>query len=158
MTRMPAVAVEMHTGWSSSSHEQKGIKQCKLSIISLSHRSPWTNEYVPQLPDGTKPSPRLRVLEEQANDAFSIYREMYYEGTGISSVYLWDLDDPNASNAGSSGTSSFAGVVLLKKTAPGGAKNGGEGTWDSIHVFEVSERSRTGNYKLTSTVSLSPPM
>jgi len=109
-------------------------------------RSPWTNDYVPELPDGTKPSARLRVLEQAANDAFSIYREMYYEGTGVSSVYLWDLEDGS--------TSSFAGVVLLKKTTGQAGGDGTNGAWDSIHVFEVAERSRVGNYKLTSTVML----
>lgn len=64
---------------------------------------------------------------------------MYYEGSGISSVYLWDLDEAN----------SFAGVVLLKKTTQSGDSTG---TWDSIHVFETAERSRQGTYKLTSTV------
>lgn len=29
-----------------------------------------------------------------------------------------------------------------------------EGTWDSIHVFEAIDRSRTAHYKLTSTVIL----
>lgn len=29
------------------------------------------------------------------------------------------------------------------------------GEWDSIHVFEASERGRTSNYRLTSTVILS---
>lgn len=29
------------------------------------------------------------------------------------------------------------------------------GVWDSIHVFEASERGRTSNYRLTSTVILS---
>lgn len=30
-----------------------------------------------------------------------------------------------------------------------------QGVWDSIHVFEASERGRTTNYRLTSTVILS---
>jgi hypothetical protein len=59
----------------------------------------------------------------------------YYEG-GVSSVYLWDLDDGG-----------FAGVVLLKKSIPCGS-------WDSIHVFEAAERGRQAHYKLTSTVML----
>lgn len=50
------------------------------------------------------PSVKLRKLEISANEAFDTYREMYYEG-GVSSVYLWDLDDGG-----------FAGVVLLKKS------------------------------------------
>lgn len=41
-------------------------------------------------------------MEMKANDAFDIYRDLYYEG-GVSSVYFWNLDD------------GFAGVVLLKK-------------------------------------------
>ena len=115
-------------------------------------RSPWTNEYTPSLPDGTRPSQRLRVLEQVANDAFSIYREQYYEGSGISSVYLWDVEDLHnpSGGSGSSSSSSFAGVVLLKKQVADTA------SWDSIHVFEVAERSRVGTYKLTSTVSSFP--
>lgn len=48
------------------------------------------------------PSERVRKLEVAANEAFDVYRELYYEG-GVGSVYFWDLDD------------GFAGVVLLKK-------------------------------------------
>jgi capping protein beta len=44
----------------------------------------------------------VRKLEVAANEAFDVYRELYYEG-GVGSVYFWDLDD------------GFAGVVLLKK-------------------------------------------
>lgn len=48
------------------------------------------------------PSERVRKLEVAANEAFDVYRELYYEG-GVGSVYFWDLDD------------GFAGVILLKK-------------------------------------------
>lgn len=44
-------------------------------------------------------------MEIKANEAFDVYRELYYEG-GVSSVYFWNLDD------------GFAGVVLLKKCEP----------------------------------------
>ncbi|KAF7515440.1 hypothetical protein G7054_g14565 [Neopestalotiopsis clavispora] len=44
-------------------------------------------------------------MEVKANEAFDVYRELYYEG-GVSSVYFWNLDD------------GFAGVVLLKKVQP----------------------------------------
>ncbi|KAG8874518.1 F-actin-capping protein subunit beta [Tulasnella sp. 331] len=108
---------------------------CDYNRDGESYRSPWSNEYDPPLEDGTVPSAKLRKLEIQANEAFDAYREMYYEGGGVSSVFLWDLEDGG-----------FAGVVLLKK-AP-------TGSWDSIHVFETSERGRTAHYKLTSTVML----
>jgi len=77
---------------------------CDYNRDGQSYRSPWSNEYDPPLPDGTIPSAKLRKLEVQANEAFDAYREMYYEGGGVSSVYLWDLDDGG-----------FAGVVLMKK-------------------------------------------
>ena len=90
-------------------------------LTNIRARSPWSNEYDPPLEDGTIPTPKLRKLEITANEAFDTYREMYvqklltsqlhlipgddryFEG-GVSSVYLWDLDDGG-----------FAGVVLLKK-------------------------------------------
>lgn len=52
-------------------------------------------------------------MEVKANEAFDVYRELYYEG-GVSSVYFWNLDD------------GFAGVVLLKK-----------GEWDTVVSFYV---------------------
>lgn len=54
-------------------------------------RSPWSNTYFPPLDDGAVPTEKLRKLEIDANMAFDQYREMYFEG-GVSSVYLWDLD------------------------------------------------------------------
>ena len=85
-----------------------GTLQCSSALASHGTddgtRSPWSNEYDPPLDDGTLPSPKLRKLEISANEAFDTYREMYFEG-GVSSVYLWDLDDGG-----------FAGVVLLKKS------------------------------------------
>ena len=68
------------------------------------------------------PSEKLRQMEIDANVAFAQYREMYYEG-GLSSVYLWDVDN------------GFAAVILIKKTGNGSNKI--KGCWDSIHVVEV---------------------
>lgn len=115
---------------------------CDYNRDGDSYRSPWSNEYDPPLDDGTVPSVRLRKLEIAANDAFDTYRGMYYEG-GISSVYLWDLDDGG-----------FAGVVLFKKVLTPTQPTESSGSWDSIHVFEASERGRQAHYKLTSTIML----
>lgn len=112
---------------------------CDYNRDGDSYRSPWSNEFDPPIADGTVPSAALRKLEVAANDAFDIYRDLYYEG-GVSSVYFWDLDD------------GFAGVVLLKKQTSGSSKN--DGGWDSIHVFEAVERGRSSQYKLTSTIML----
>jgi len=112
---------------------------CDYNRDGDSYRSPWSNEFDPPLDDGTVPSERVRKLEISANEAFDVYRELYYEG-GVGSVYFWDLDD------------GFAGVVLLKKAVSPGSKS--SGAWDSIHVFEATDRARTAHYKLTSTVIL----
>ncbi len=69
---------------------------------------------------GTRPSAPLRSLELKANDAFATYAKLYYDNA-LSSVYLWDLDsDPSslsgATVGGANAPSTFAGVVLLKKS------------------------------------------
>ncbi|KAK8150974.1 F-actin-capping protein subunit beta [Beauveria asiatica] len=139
---------------------------CDYNRDGDSYRSPWSNQFDPPLDgaaggggggggggtggvgpggsegagEGAIPSERVRKMEVKANEAFDVYRELYYEG-GVSSVYFWNLDD------------GFAGVVLLKKSSPPGGSS--DGVWDSIHVFEAIERGRTTHYKLTSTVILS---
>ncbi|KAH9856562.1 f-actin capping protein beta subunit [Lenzites betulinus] len=120
----------------------KDYLACDYNRDGDSYRSPWSNEYDPPLEDGTAPTPKLRKLEITANEAFDTYREMYYEG-GVSSVFLWDLDDGG-----------FAGVVLLKKILNATAPGEPSGSWDSIHVFEAAERGRQAHYKLTSTIML----
>ncbi|KAG9315013.1 hypothetical protein JVU11DRAFT_4124 [Chiua virens] len=137
---------------------------CDYNRDGDSYRSPWSNEYDPPLEDGTTPSVRLRKLEIAANEAFDTYRELYvvpaasasltwmispfaihhryYEG-GVSSVYLWELEDGG-----------FAGVVLLKKVMNASSPDEPSGSWDSVHVFETAERGRQAHYKLTSTVIL----
>ncbi|KAK6505453.1 F-actin-capping protein subunit beta [Arthrobotrys musiformis] len=112
---------------------------CDYNRDGDSYRSPWSNEFDPPLSDGTVPSEKVRKIEIAANQAFDVYRELYYEG-GVSSVYFWNLDD------------GFAGVVLLKKSSAATSRN--TGTWDSIHVFEALDRPRQAHYKLTSTVIL----
>ncbi|CCF55693.1 hypothetical protein KAFR_0A02570 [Kazachstania africana CBS 2517] len=111
-----------------------------------SFRSPWSNEYFPKLSDDVLmdspfPSESLRQLEILCNDSFDVYRDLYYEG-GVSSVYLWDLeDDENAED--------FAGVVLFKKS------NKSKNHWDSVHVVEVvSTNGNTFQYKVTTTIIL----
>ncbi|CAJ2500929.1 Uu.00g037820.m01.CDS01 [Anthostomella pinea] len=118
---------------------------CDYNRDGDSYRSPWSNEFDPPVDGGASsaaavPSDKVRRMEVRANEAFDVYRELYYEG-GVSSVYFWNLDD------------GFAGVVLLKKVATPGSSS--EGTWDSIHVFEAIDRARFTQYNLTSTVILS---
>lgn len=126
---------------------------CDYNRDGDSYRSPWSNKYFPvidslddELPPPF-PSNILRELEIKANDSFEIYKDLYYEGGGISSVYLWDVADDEEESPLESG---FAGVVLIKKET-----DDSTGKWDSIHVFEVTpETPSTSFYKLTSSVIL----
>jgi len=115
---------------------------CDYNRDGDSYRSPWTNKYDPPISGGASPSAKLRDLEVRCNEAFDIYRDLYFEG-GVSSVYCWDLDN------------GFASVILIKKSQDTTKKNQPmKGTWDSIHVVEVQDKGQNATYKLTSTVML----
>lgn len=122
---------------------------CDYNRDGDSYRSPWSNKYYPApLADDDEPPPYpsniLRQLEVKANESFDIYRDLYYDGAGASSVYLWDTEEEENLSAG------FAGVVLFKKETEDGS-----GKWDSIHVFEVEPQGLSSAvYKITSSVIL----
>eukprot|EP00484_Ammonia_sp_Unknown_P028182 CAMPEP_0197025426 /NCGR_PEP_ID=MMETSP1384-20130603/5773_1 /TAXON_ID=29189 /ORGANISM="Ammonia sp." /LENGTH=287 /DNA_ID=CAMNT_0042453955 /DNA_START=133 /DNA_END=996 /DNA_ORIENTATION=- len=126
---------------------------CDYNRDGDSYRSPWSNEYFPPISDadgGFKPSAKLRQLEVEANKVFDVYRHQYFEG-GVSSVFMWDLDES---------VGSFAACFCIQKDAQG-AKDmkGFKGAWSSVHVFEVNTAAQNQwNYKLTSTVLVSMPM
>ena len=115
---------------------------CDYNRDADSHRSPHSNEYNPSIEDGALPSDKLRKMEIAANAIFDVYRELYFAG-GVSSVYFWDLE------------TGFACAVLIQKDV--NASRGVEkGSWNSIHVVEVEEKSSSqAHYQLTSTIMLS---
>lgn len=120
---------------------------CDFNADGGSHRSPWSNAYIP--PRDSKdepfyPSARLRKLEELFNEVFDCYKTSYYGG-GVSSVYLWDLEE------------GFAGAFLIhKEVAESGERGVNKGAWDSIHILEVQEPANASSvhYLLTTTVLL----
>lgn len=130
---------------------QKEFLCCDYNRDIDSHRSPWSNKYVPalsaeDLAESPFPSEAVRAMEELANDSFDIYRDLYYEG-GVSSVYLWDLGDESNEGAAGAPLADFAGVVLLKK----GEKS--RSSWDAIHVFETLHEGQV-SYRVTTTIIL----
>eukprot|EP00931_Biecheleriopsis_adriatica_P075693 TRINITY_DN49496_c0_g1_i1.p1 TRINITY_DN49496_c0_g1~~TRINITY_DN49496_c0_g1_i1.p1 ORF type:complete len:317 (-),score=58.20 TRINITY_DN49496_c0_g1_i1:115-1029(-) len=127
---------------------------CDYNCQDSMHRSPWTNKYVPPPLGGDieeerlfRPSERLRRLESTFNEAFEAYTTSYYEG-GVSSVYLWDLDE------------GYAGAFVVHKQLPKGFGDHRSGVWDAVHVLEVRESTRESTssnyieYKLSSSVLL----
>ncbi|CAJ1449467.1 unnamed protein product [Effrenium voratum] len=115
-----------------------------------SHRSPWTDRYIPAPPGGDaeeerffRPPERLKRLEETFNEVFEAYATSYYEGC-VSSVYLWDLEE------------GYAGAFLIRKELSKVLGDGKTGVWDSVHVLEVREapNSHQVDFKLSSSVLL----
>lgn len=118
---------------------------CDYNRDGDSYRSPWSNKYDPPLEDGLKPPASLRELEMQANDVFTAYAQAYFTNP-VTSVYFWDLEG-----------GAFASCWLVKKELSGG-RFVKEGSWDSIHVVEVSEDPKNKSefkYKVTTTVMVS---
>lgn len=62
------------------------------------------------------------------------YREVYFTG-GVSSVYLWDLEDAGEGGGGSA-AGSFAGCFFILKRV-GEGEGGSVGSWESFHVVQV---------------------
>ena len=92
-------------------------------------------------------------MEEQANELFDSYRQLYYGKDAVSSVYFW--------NKGGGVNEGFAGCFLIKKDIDEGVKNdpGSRsqcGYWNSIHVVDVNILSGgKAKYELSTTVLLS---
>lgn len=115
---------------------------CDYNRDGDSHRSPWSNKYFPEIPDGMFPAGELRELELSANSIFDVYRQQYFGTGSVSSVYMWDL-----------GNNNFAGAFLITKDVQA---DGFNGAWNSIHVVEASRLTdEQYNYRTTSTVLIS---
>ncbi|CAK9022527.1 unnamed protein product [Durusdinium trenchii] len=115
-----------------------------------SHRSPWTDRYIPSPPGGEaeeeklfRPPGRLGRLEQTFNEVFAAYATSYYEGS-VSSVYLWDLEE------------GYAGAFLIRKELPKIFGDGKNGVWDAVHLLEVRDAANSHyvDFKLSSAVVL----
>lgn len=123
---------------------------CEYNCDAGSHRSPWTDRYIPAPPGGDaeeeklfRPSARLGRLEQAFNEVFQAYATSYYEGS-VSSVYLWDLEE------------GYAGAFLIRKELPKIFCDGKSGVWDAVHIVEVRDSSNSNyvDFKLSSTIVL----
>jgi capping protein beta len=137
-----------------------------------SYRSPWSNEYYYPTPTTTDTpnhknaegtfqplTGELRQLEEQANEVFGSYCEMYYGKESVGSVYLWN-------QGGGIHEGGFAGCFVIQKQlgeedrmmeSDGLKRSIQKGYWNSIHVVDVNVLSGGDRvkYELSTTVMLS---
>jgi capping protein beta len=124
---------------------------CDYNRDGDSNRSPWSNNYYPPLEDGFYPSDYLRRLEDKCNHVFDSYREQYFQG-GVSSVYLWDLDEEEQKDEL---LTNFAGAFMIKKEIVEEMRSVNNGSWNSIHIVEVTPQGKSkATYTLTTTVML----
>jgi hypothetical protein len=78
-------------------------------MFNINHkRSPKSNQYFPTTESESYPSDDLRKLELKLNVAFNQYANLYYSGSAVCSVYLWDLEE--------SITAGFAGAIVIKNS------------------------------------------
>lgn len=133
--------IDVPLGESMDEKASKKFITCDYNRDGDSFRSPHTNTYYPAHEDDVEdpflPSEYLREFEMQANHAFNIYRDLYFQG-GVSSVYCWDLE-----------AGAFASCWACKKDVERAAM---KLHWSEIHIFEVKPNIQNWDYKLTSTV------
>eukprot|EP01006_Ploeotia_vitrea_P043671 TRINITY_DN66762_c8_g3_i1.p1 TRINITY_DN66762_c8_g3~~TRINITY_DN66762_c8_g3_i1.p1 ORF type:complete len:304 (+),score=168.00 TRINITY_DN66762_c8_g3_i1:65-913(+) len=116
---------------------------CDYNRDGDSYRSPWSNEYFPEMEDGFHPTSSLRAMEIEANNMFDVYRKLYFD-TGYSSVYYFNTEEKEEDG--------FGCCFLIHKDVKSSANLTG-GVWDSVHVFEVKRvQGNKYEYKLTTTV------
>ena len=83
--------------------------KCEYNRDGKSHRSPWSNQYVPPSSDAYYPSPEKREIEVKLNEVFKLYASLYYD-QAITSAYVWENEDEDAP------VNQFAGCLLVKKS------------------------------------------
>lgn len=135
------------------SSTSKSYVLCEYNQHGTSHRSPFSNEYFPELNENEHapvPSSELRAIEVLANDVFESYAHLYYGRDVVTSVYCWNKDSSNnSSNIGKE----FSACFLVKKTLN---EEDFDGVWNSYHLVHVSILSKDqAKYEVKSTVLLS---
>lgn len=134
---------------------------CEYNRDADSYRSPWNNEYVPDLDNGLKPAADLRKLEKVFNGIFDVYRRQYFT-EGVSSVFLWTNQDANQKQK--SMNEEFHAAFLVQKdvndigkmSEESDVKWNVEGSWSSTHLVACTKTKERNQfqYKITSVVTI----
>lgn len=137
------------------SSTSKSYVLCEYNQHGSSHRSPFSNQYYPELNENEQasvPSTELRKIEILANDVFESYAHLYYGKDVITSVYCWNKDADVHQNS-SSIEQGFSACFLVKKVVN---EEDFDGIWNSSHLVHVSILSKDqAKYEVKSTVLLS---
>jgi capping protein beta len=112
-----------------------------------SHRSPWSNHYLPSdhgLDELYYPPENLRRIEMALNELLMSYCNLYFENA-VGSCFISESDQPNA----------FFGVFQIKKDFHS-IESQETHSWESTHSFKVTVKQDDDNFHvdfaMTSTV------
>jgi len=119
--------------------------KCDYNRDYDSYRSPYSNKYYPEIPDGTMIPNDLRVLEELGNKAFQAYKSLYYID-GVLSFYAWPIEN-----------NVFGCGIFVRKDLDSALRDESpiNGSISSTDVFTVTKKDgQNYTYDLISSVLL----
>ena len=103
--------------------------ECDINKDGDSYRSPWSNQYFPNIESNKFLPNELRQLEEKLNTFIKLYTKFYYGESAISSVYF-KLQDNSIPNG-------FFCYTLIKNNISKSDKLKENSFLDSIHVTTI---------------------
>lgn len=118
---------------------------CDFNRDCDSYRSPFSNQYYPELKDGLLPSDDLRQMEIISRNAFESYRKLYFLG-GVLSTYAWNISN-----------NSFGFGVFVQKDIDDLLHDGTKmnGSISCTDVFEIKKKNKNNyEYKMISSILL----
>lgn len=117
---------------------------CELNKTGTSHRSPYSNTFVPPLENEQHLlNDKLRNFELHANEVWDAYTQLYYGKEALGSVYVKEAS-----------TSSLA-CFLISKTVENDERLA-EGQWNSSHTVHIGKViNGVCTYKVYSQVMIS---
>lgn len=118
---------------------------CDFNRDCDSYRSPFSNQYYPELRDGLLPSTKLRNMEVLSRNAFESYKKLYFIG-GVLSTYAWDITNNN-----------FGFGVFVQKDIDNKLHDGTKinGSISCTDVFEITRKSKDFyEYSMVSSILL----
>ena len=104
--------------------------ECDINKDGDSYRSPWSNQYFPNIESNKFLPNELRQLEEKLNTFIKLYTKMYYGESAISSVYF-KIKDNSISNG-------FYCYTLIKNNISKSDKLKENSFIDSIHITTIT--------------------
>ena len=124
--------------------QKGGFICCEYNRDGDSYRIPGTNEYLPNINDGTQLKENFLELEIKLNKIFKTYTNFYYSHNAICSVYVYPIDENNDDE--------FVVSVLISNLIEG--ENFSKGKWESSNLctINIDKENKEISYNLITSV------